>query len=294
MSMHEPMKKLGVHLGLLAVLAVVLFPMFAIVMVSLDPKSAIGSNLIPQQFTLNHWRYVLGIPYVDGTTGVVVKSAFPMMLWLANSLKISFMASLGMILLATTSGYALSKLKFSGKKPALITVMIIQMFPNVMALVAFYVLLDHVGELFPALGTDTHWGLILVYLGGTPFNIWLTKGYFDTIPRSLEEAAYLDGCSRWQTFVKIILPLSAPILAVIGLLTFIGTFSDFIIPSVLLKSQDKLTFAVGIQIFIAESFSSRWGPFAAACLIGALPIVAIFLSIHRFVVSGLASGATKG
>ncbi len=110
----------------------------------------------------------------------------------------------------------------------------------------------------------------------------------------MEESAIIDGCSRWQAFYKILLPLSAPILAVVGLLTFIGTFADFILPSILLKTQDKLTFAVGIQIFISESFAGRWGQFAAACVIGALPVCAVFFSIHKYIVSGLASGGVKG
>ena len=173
--------------------------------------------------------------------------------------------------------------------------MIIQMFPNVMAMVAFYFMLDFIGRYVPGLGTDSHGGLILVYLGGTPFNIWLIKGYFDTIPKSIEESAVLDGCNRLQAFWKIVLPLSTPILAVVGLLTFINTFSDFILPSILLKSQEKLTFAVGIQIFISESFSSRWGAIRSGfCILGAIPISTIFMSIQKYIVSGLSAGGSKG
>jgi ABC-type maltose transport system permease subunit len=161
-------------------------------------------------------------------------------------------------------------------------------------MIAFYFMLDFIGTYIPWLGTDSHGGLILIYLGGTPFNIWLIKGYFDTIPKSIEESAIMDGCNRFQAFYKIVLPLSAPILAVVGLLTFIGTFSDFILPSILLKTQDKLTFAVGIQIFISDAFSSRWGQFAAACILGALPVSAVFLSIHKYIVSGLSKGGVKG
>lgn len=161
-------------------------------------------------------------------------------------------------------------------------------------MVAFYLMLDKLGQYVPGLGTDSHGGLILVYLGGTPFNIWLIKGYFDGLPKSIEESARLDGCSHFQAFYKIIIPLSAPILSVVALLTFINTFSDFILPSILLKTQDKFTFAVGIQIFISEAFSGRWGQFAAACIMGAIPISALFYSIHQYIVSGLASGGSKG
>ncbi len=199
-----------------------------------------------------------------------------------------------MLALSTTSAYALSRFSFKGKQTSLITLMVIQMFPNIMAMVAFYFMLDFIGNYFPAFGTDTHGGLILVYLGGTPFNIWLIKGYFDTIPKSIEESAIMDGCSRLQAFYRIVLPLSTPILAVVGLLTFIGTFSDFILPSILLKTESNFTFAVGIQIFISDAFASRWGQFAAACILGAIPITAIFFSIHKYIVSGLSMGGTKG
>ena len=291
---HKNMAALAKHLLLLSLLIIILFPVFYIVSISVNPTGGIGSSLIPNSFTLNHWRYILGIPYLDPTTGKEIISVFPIMTWLFNSLKISGISAILMLVLSTTSAYALSRFKFKGRETSLLVLMIIQMFPNIMAMVAFYFMLDYLGVYFPSLGTDSHGGLILVYLGGTPFNIWLIKGYFDTIPKSIEESAILDGCTKFQVFYKIILPLSTPILAVVGLLTFINTFSDFILPSILLKSQENLTFAVGIQIFISDAFSSRWGQFAAACILGAFPIAAIFLTIHKYIVSGLSMGGSKG
>jgi maltose/maltodextrin transport system permease protein len=286
--------ELAKHLGLISFLLIILFPILAIISISLNPTGSLGSNLIPETFSLQNWLYVLGIPYQDEVSGEMVQSSFPILLWLFNSVKVSLISAALMLLLSTTSAYALSRFRFKGRDSSLLVLMIIQMFPNIMAMVAFYFMLDYIGEVIPSLGTDTHGGLILVYLGGTPFNIWLIKGYFDTIPRSIEDSARLDGCTQFQIFTKIILPLSTPILAVVGLLTFINTFSDFILPSILLKSQENLTFAVGIQIFISDSFSSRWGQFAAACLIGAIPISAIFYSVHKYIVSGLALGGVKG
>ena len=285
---------LAKHLFLIAFLMMTLLPVVYVISISLNKTGGLDSTLIAKEWTLDHWKYILGIPYTDTVTGETIKSNFPILLWLWNSIKISLAAAFGMLLLSTTSAYALSRFQFKGKQASLLSLMIIQMFPSIMAMVAFYFMLDYVGKFIPALGVDTHGGLILIYLGGTPFNIWLIKGYFDTIPKSIEESAIMDGCTRFQAFYKILLPLSAPILAVVGLLTFINTFSDFILPSILLKSQDKLTFAVGIQIFISESFSSRWGQFAAACIMGAFPISAIFMSIHRYIISGLSMGATKG
>lgn len=294
LSPQERMRRLAKHLALLAFLSVVLFPILYIVSLSLNKSGSLSSNLIPQEVSLNNWRYLFGIPYPDPVTGDPVVSPFPILTWLWNSIKVAGFTSTLMLLLSTTSAYALSRFDFRGKSSSLLSLMIIQMFPNVMSMVAFYLMLNFLGDTLPFLGTDTHGGLILVYLGGTPFNIWLIKGYFDGLPRSIEEAAILDGCNPFQAFFKIIIPLSAPILAVVGLLTFINTFSDFILPSIILKSQDKFTFAVGIQIFISDAFSGRWGQFASACILGAVPISALFYSIHQYIVSGLASGGSKG
>ncbi len=281
------------NLFIIAVICVVLFPVLYIISMSFNPTGAVGADLIPERFSLEHWRYILGMEYRDPMTGEIKISNFPILLWLFNSIKISLITSLMVLFLSTTSAYALSRFNFKGKHSSIIVLMIVQMFPNIMAMVAFYLMLDFIGNYVPWLGVDTHWGLILVYLGGTPFNIWLVKGYFDTIPKSMEESAIVDGCTRWQAFYKILLPMSAPILAVVGLLTFISTFADFIVPSILLNSQETLTFAVGIQLFISDGFSGRWGPFAAACIIGSLPISLLFFSIHKYIISGLAAGGVK-
>lgn len=273
---------------------IILFPVVYIISISFNATGSIGSEIIPKKLSLEHWKYILGMKYINSFSGQLQVSNFPILTWLFNSIKISLITSILMLVLSTTSAYALSRFRYKGRQSSLMILMVVQMFPNIMAMVAFYLMLNFLGRYIPAIGTDTHGGLILVYLGGTPFNIWLIKGYFDTIPKSIEESAIMDGCSRFQAFYKIVLPLSTPILAVVGLLTFINTFSDFILPSILLKTQDKLTFAVGIQIFISESFSGRWGQFAAACILGAFPISTIFLCIHKYIVSGLTMGGSKG
>lgn len=285
--------KLLSHLMLIAIALIVLLPVFVVVSVSLSKGGSLKTGLIPDAISFDNWKYILGIPY-QSSTGETVVSPYPIMLWLFNSIKVSIISAFLMLLFSTTAAYSLSRFKFKGKEMSLMFLMVMQMFPNMMAMVAFYFMLDFIGQGIPALGIDTHWGLILIYLGGTPFNIWLLKGYFDTLPRSIEESARMDGCTHFQAFYKIVLPLCTPILAVIGLLTFISTFSDFILPSILLKSQDQMTFAVGIQIFISESFASRWGQFAAASILGALPVSLLFFSIHRYIVDGLSHGGVKG
>lgn len=287
------LNKLLSHLTLIVIALVVLLPVFVVVSVSLSKGGSLKTGLIPEAISFDNWKYILGIPYLS-STGETVVSPYPIMLWLFNSIKVSLISAFLMLLFSTTAAYSLSRFKFKGKEVSLMFLMVMQMFPNMMAMVAFYFMLDFIGQGIPALGIDTHWGLILIYLGGTPFNIWLLKGYFDTLPRSIEESARMDGCTHFQAFYKIVLPLCTPILAVIGLLTFISTFSDFILPSILLKSQDQMTFAVGIQIFISESFAGRWGQFAAASILGALPVSLLFFSIHRYIVDGLSHGGVKG
>lgn len=289
----QSLDKLLSHLMLIAIAIIVLLPVFVVVSVSLSKGGSLKTGLIPESVSFDNWKYILGIPYVN-SVGETVVSPYPIMLWLFNSIKVSVISAFLMLLFSTTAAYSLSRFKFKGKETSLMFLMVMQMFPNMMAMVAFYFMLDFIGQGIPWLGIDTHWGLILIYLGGTPFNIWLLKGYFDTLPRSIEESARMDGCTHFQAFYKIVLPLCTPILAVIGLLTFISTFSDFILPSILLKSQDQMTFAVGIQIFISESFASRWGQFAAASILGALPVSLLFFSIHRYIVDGLSHGGVKG
>lgn len=291
--MNKNIYKLLTHLSLIFIALVVLLPIVSVVGISLSKSGSLSSGFLPRDLSLDHWKYVLGIAYKN-SQGEEIVSSYPMLKWLLNSLKVSFLSSILMLLFSTTAAYALSRFKFYGKESSLKFLMIMQMFPNMMAMVAFYFMLDFIGSKVPFLGVDSHGGLILIYLGGTPFNIWLLKGYFDSLPKSIEESARMDGCTHFQAFTKIVLPLTLPMLAVIGLLTFIGTFSDFILPSILLKTQDKMTFAVGIQIFISESFASRWGQFSAAAIIGALPISLVFFSIHRYIAGGLSSGSVKG
>jgi arabinogalactan oligomer / maltooligosaccharide transport system permease protein len=179
----------------------------------------------------------------------------------------------------------------------MLALLLIQMFPNILAMVALYLLMIRIGDLFPRIGIGTYAGLILIYLGGAlGVNTWLMKGFMDTIPKELDEAARVDGATHVQIFFKVILPLAAPVLAVIGLLSFITTQAEFLLADVIIGPNDETqqTLGVGLSRFVLGGFDNRWGPFAAGALIGAIPVVLLFIFLQRYIVGGLTSGAVKG
>jgi arabinogalactan oligomer/maltooligosaccharide transport system permease protein len=156
-------------------------------------------------------------------------------------------------------------------------------------------LIQEIGTYVPSFGLNSHGGLILVYLGGAMgINTWLMKGFFDSIPRDLDESAMIDGASDWLVFWRILFPLVRPILAVVGILTFIGTYNDYIIALTLLKDTNEQTLAVGLNIFLGDQFSQEWGIFSAGALLGAIPIVVLYLIMQDYIVGGLTAGAVKG
>lgn len=218
---------------------------------------------------------------------------FYFMKWLFNSIIVALTVALIMVAASALAAYPFSRMRFFGRKQGLLVLLLIQMFPSVMFMIALYALLQFLGRYIPMLGLDTLGGLILVYSGGIAFNIWLIKGYFDTIPDTLEEAALIDGATRFQTFYKIVIPLARPILAVIAILTFMSIFNEFVLAKIMLQSIDKWTYAVGLWQFSGR-FETAWGPFTAAALIGAVPMLLFFLILQDYIVGGLTKGAVKG
>jgi arabinogalactan oligomer/maltooligosaccharide transport system permease protein len=216
--------------------------------------------------------------------------------WFKNSMVVSTVTALWTVFLAAFAAYAFSRLRFRGRRAGLLFLLLIQMFPNLLAQVAIFLFMTQVKGVFPTIGLGSIWALILVYLGGAlGMNAWLMKGFFDTVPKELDESAKVDGATHAETFFKIILPLAVPILAVIGLLSFINSQAEYLLASVILSADDNSkTLAVGLSGYVQAGFDSRWGPFAAGSLIAAIPSVLIFLFLQRFIVSGLTSGAVKG
>ncbi|HEY5811297.1 MAG TPA: maltose ABC transporter permease MalG, partial [Terrimicrobiaceae bacterium] len=218
-------RKVVSHALLLFLLSLVLVPYLMVVSASLRRGNFAPSGLLPDHFSLEHWKYVLGIPYeevVNPATGEtrIVKAETPPLLWFWNSVKISALASIGILLLSGTAAYAFARLHFKFRSTTLSSLLLLQMFPMVLALPAIYVILDFLGQYIRVLGLNTHPGLILVYLGGISGYIWMLKGYFDTIPVSMEESATIDGATQFQTFTQILLPMSVPIFAVVFILSF--------------------------------------------------------------------------
>ena len=272
------------HLVAWAALVFALFPVLWVISAALTDGNLSSQSLIPDAVTLDNFRALMT---EDGHP--------PFWRWFFNSIFIGVVTSVSTVFLCALAAFAFSRLRFRGRRPGMLALLLIQMFPNLLAVVAIFLFMTRIKGLFPAVGLGTSWGLIFVYLGGAlGVNTYLIKGFFDTIPHSLDEAAKIDGCTHAQTFFKIILPLATPVLAVIALLSFITTQAEFLVASVLLgQNDDAKTLAVGLSQYILAGFDNRWGPFAAGSLIGAIPVVLLFMFLQRFIVSGLTSGAVK-
>lgn len=277
---------------MILLLCLVMFPFLMIISVSFRTGNFATGSLIPENPSLEHWAMVLGFEYTTAD-GNVIKPTFPVMTWLWNSLKVSFTTSALILMLSTTGAYAFARLRFRLKNHLLTSMMILQMFPAVLALVAFHAFFNQLGTVVPWLGLDTHSALVTSYLGGITMHIWLIKGYFESIDVALEESAYIDGATPWQAFRYILLPLSVPILAVVFVLSFIMVIGEYPIASILLQSADQLTLAVGVKQFLyAQNY--LWGDFAAAAILTGMPITVVFLMAQRYLVNGLTAGGVKG
>ncbi len=198
-------------------------------------------------------------------------------------------------MLGALAAYAFSRFRFRGRRLGMLMLLLIQMFPQFLAIVAIYLIVLHLGDVFPQIGLNTQLGLIVVYLGGAlGLQTWLMKGFFDTIPAELDESARVDGATPAQIFWGVILPLAAPVLAVVALISFVFTFNEFVIASALLQTTDHKTLPPGMYGFIDAQWGQRWGAFAAGALLAAIPAAILFMSLQRWIVGGLTQGAVKG
>ena len=280
------------HAGLWLLLALTLFPLLAVISISLRPGNFATGSLIPTTISFEHWQLALGIPYTQ-PDGTVVQPPFPVLLWLWNSVKIATISALLIVAISTTAAYAFARMKFARKQLVLNSMLLLQMFPVAVALVAIYAIFEGLGQQIPWLGIETHAGLIVAYLGGVAMHIWTIKGYFESIPVEIEENAKVDGATHWQAFRFVLLPMAVPILMVVFVLAFIGTIIEYPVASILLREEPNLTLAVGSKFYLYEQ-KYLWGDFAAAAVLSGLPITLVFLLAQRWIVSGLTAGGVKG
>ncbi len=290
-SKNSRFKKIAAHLFLLTLCAVVMFPLLIVLSVSFRAGNFASGSLIPTSFSLEHWKFVLGFAY-PGPDGQLIKPDLPVLTWLWNSVKVATLSGLSVLLLSTTAAYALARMQFRGRKQVLEGLLLMQMFPAVLALVAIYAIFDRIGGVVPIFGLNAHGSLVLSYCGGVAMHIWTIKGYYDTLPMEVEESARVEGATAWQAFWRLLLPMALPILAVVFLLAFIGAIIEYPVASILLTKQDQLTLAVGAKLFVHEH-NFRWGDFAAAAILSGLPITVVFMLAQRWLVSGLAAGSVK-
>jgi len=282
------------HAIALCAVVVSLFPVAYIVSAAFNGNNSLtGSSLIPKQVTFDNFRSLF-----QGQKNVTGHATFQnahYLSWFANSMIVAGATALCTVLLSALAAYAFSRFRFKGRRLGMLSLLLIQMFPQLLAIVAIYLIVFRVGDIFHFMGLNTLIALIVVYLGGAMgVNTWLMKGFFDTIPAELDESARVDGATPAQVFWGVVLPLAAPVLAVITLISFITTLNEFAIASVILQTQTKFTLPVGLFQYINQAYSEHWGPFAAGVLIAAIPASLLFAFLQRYIVEGLTSGAVKG
>lgn len=269
-------KIIGIYGILIFFSLITLYPMLNVLSIALRPGNQLFSaslSIVPEGATLENFR----------------KAIFErdLLLWLRNSLIVSTATAIFGVTLSSTAAYAFSRFKFWGRKSGMMTFLITQMFPAPMLLLPMSVLLTRYGLMNKFLG------LLIPYTAtAVPFCVWMLKGYFDTIPKSLEESAYIDGCKVWQSFYLIILPLSTPALAISALFSFMSAWSEYVIARVVITDPKSLTLPVGL-VTLQGSFAAEWGVYSAAALLTSLPVVILFISLSRYLVGGLTAGGVK-
>ncbi len=265
--------------GVVAV-AWALFPVLYIVSAALNPVGTVSSStLVPRDISLTNFQQLFERPFGR---------------WALNTLIVCVAVTFVQLLFSALAAYAFSRFRFTGRRGGLLALLLIQMFPQFLAAVALFTMITQVGEVVPQAGLNTLLGYILVLLGGSLGQVWLIKGFFDSVPMSLDEAAKIDGAGHAQTFFRVILPLVRPILAVSGLLVFVSIVSEFLLASIFLTDTGSKTLANGLYGLIDGDRSNNLGVFAAGALLVAVPVILLFLYLQRFIVGGITAGGVKG
>ena len=271
--LDQRLKSMGAHIVLVHFVVLTLLPLVWILDIALSPGNALGGS-IGGPITGEHFSKIMG------------SDAF--WTWMRNSLIVSLGTTLLGLVVAIPAGYAFSRYKFTGRDVSMFAFLLVQMFPGIIILVPYFLVMKTLGLL------NSHLGLILAYcVTALPLCVWMLKGFFDTVPRELEEAALLDGCNQFQVFTKVVLPLSLPAVAVTALFSFLAAWNEFLLALTFNTSNDMYTLPVGLASMISST-GQAWGDFAAASLLVSLPVALLFLFFQKFLIEGLSAGGVKG
>jgi len=271
------------HLVAIAVCVFAVFPLLFVFSSSLNPNGTLtGSNALFSAFGLeSYWR-------------ILTDPQNPYLQWFGNTLIIAGATAIASTLMGALAAYAFSRMRFTGRRFGLVTIVVVQMFPQLLGAVAIFLMMNAIGDVFPAFGLNTHIGLIMVYLGGAlGVNTYLMYGFFNTVPVEIDEAAKIDGAGHARIFFTIILRLVAPILAVVALLSVIASVNEYLIASVLLIDPENQTLAVGLVKLVSNPRYADWSAFSAGAMMAAIPVVALFLALQKYIVGGITAGAVK-
>ena len=272
-ELQKKHQSIGSHTTLLHFVVITLIPIVWIFDIAISPGNALGGE-IGDSFSTEHFSKIL-----EGDS---------FWIWFRNSLIVSIGTSLLGLVIAIPAGYAFSRYKFTGRDVSMFAFLLVQMFPGIIILVPYFLVMKTLGLL------NSHLGLILAYcVTALPLCVWMLKGFFDTVPRELEEAATLDGCNQFQVFTKVVLPLSLPAVAVTALFSFLAAWNEFLLALTFNTSNDMYTLPVGLASLISST-GQAWGDFAAASILVSLPVALLFLFFQKFLIEGLAAGGVKG
>ena len=272
-DLQKKHQSIGSHTTLLHFVVITLIPIVWIFDIAISPGNALGGE-IGDSFSTEHFSKIL-----EGDS---------FWIWFRNSLIVSIGTSLLGLVIAIPAGYAFSRYKFTGRDVSMFAFLLVQMFPGIIILVPYFLVMKTLGLL------NSHLGLILAYcVTALPLCVWMLKGFFDTVPRELEEAATLDGCNQFQVFTKVVLPLSLPAVAVTALFSFLAAWNEFLLALTFNTSNDMYTLPVGLASLISST-GQAWGDFAAASILVSLPVALLFLFFQKFLIEGLAAGGVKG
>jgi arabinogalactan oligomer/maltooligosaccharide transport system permease protein len=282
---------------LIAVLAVMfaLFPILYIINVALNPVGSLSAACPPEKTGLAAFTCLLpSTVSFTNFSDVLTDDLKPYTVWFRNTLTIALTVAIVSTLLSALGAYAFSRLRFKGRRPGLLALVLLQMFPQILALTAIFLLMVKFTDVFPAVGLGTTSGLILIYLGGSlGVNTYLMKGFFDTIPVEIDESAKIDGASHVRIFFTLILRLATPVLVVVFFVSFTGMFNELAIARTLLPDIRNTTLAVGLNSYVSGNLQ-EWGLFAAGALMAAVPMLLIFAFSQKYLTTGLTAGAVKG